>query len=294
MSLLTTTRAYGFNPSHWAAPRLLFAWRGGAAGGRRVQNAVRGRENLTQTTAPIVASRDGWGVSSTGASEYWSATVRSPSAYASSLTMLWRGVVLGDAGTTSYGRFMAVNYGTGAGAPFLVFGVARKNSAPNNIVIFSNDGASFVESNTDVSLTSYYNIPLTIAVSNAAGSNALTMIIGSPSRGFISKPSLNVLTGTSGNPRATSATDTILIGDSTGAGCFPNSVTTGAAVWNIAMNEQQLRDVAMRSDMVFAAPSQMIADALMYTEPSIPAGAGGTSGYKPFKGPFGHPFNVPL
>lgn len=237
------------NRQHWAADWLQFAYAGSSA--RYARDLANGRQVMVPSgSTPVVDSVDGWGIQSTAADERWETVLADSTPFLVDVTMVWRGVLLGDCGTSNFGSLAAIQYGNGGSSPYAIFDLSRDHADQNGLAIVTNSGGSYTIGQTSMGLAALYNRPVTIAVSNFAGQTLNNVVVVSDAGDHF--VSTIATTGASNNPRTSSAgADQIIIGSNYGAGRFTNSVTTGLLIYSRAFDATELVHLAQSYSEAF-------------------------------------------
>lgn len=249
--------AVAVDPEHWLAPHLLFAWAGAASGGGNFRNLVGLEEELAPIASTVVTDSegDGWGVDCTAADRAFKATLVDTEPYRLGGTMLWRGVLRGDPGTTNYADFFTIGNSSQS-----MFAFCRVHNQPNKLTMVSQSGGSYIiGAEIDFGLSSHYNQPITLAVSHAAGTNGGK--IAAVSRTGLYQCSDYGYAGNTNRPFNVNGSETIHLGINAGAGRHANAICTGAAFWNLPLlNNQDLLDLCSDFDSVFRSLDEDGAD----------------------------------
>lgn len=258
------------NPSHFGARHLRFAYNGNASGWRGIAGIQK--DKMTQVgTAGLTLCADGIGVMCNAADTAFYTIASNVSDFTGDLTLMWRGVLLGDCGTSNNSVLIGVNYGNGTSQPYELFTLARTGTgggAQTDLQCVSNNGTNYISNDNNFNLNTHYGKPITIVVSNPAGSNLLKWGLNFGREAFFYAG--NHLNGTTANPRASTTNNRIIIGTNYGAGRYTNSVCTAAAIWSYAFNDTQLRQIAENHAAVFA-PTYDLAFADAVASPPISA-----------------------
>ena len=246
------------NDAHPLRRHVKFAFLGSAGKHRDLTQRHTLTSGLSATLFPSVA---GVGLKSDASNTfiYKALSTAELSDFTGDITLIWHGVIHGNHGASN-DRLISILYGAGTGSPFAVADLFRPNNNQTQLTFGTNNGS--YQSATATPFNSIYGLPITIVVSNRAGSSSVLFNVRPI--GAARTVTTSSMGAASGNPRSSTANSQVTIGGIQATGTHPNATTAAALILSKAVTDAEAEWISENVWSFFSGPSRDIATSLMY------------------------------